>query len=66
MIPLFVKALHDIDSPAGFDDFTFPYQDTKVSPDQKWLEWINLQGVAIGSPNIEEHTIRNEELNYAK
>lgn len=66
MIPLFVKALHEIDSPAGYDDFTFPYQDTKVSPDQKWLEWINLSGVAIGSPVIDEAAIRSEVGSYAK
>lgn len=66
MIPLFVKAIYDIDKWENKDnDFRSPYLDLHVSPAQQYLEWINLKGVAIGSPVIDEADTRGEVGNYA-
>lgn len=66
MIPLFTKALFDIDKWENRDaDFRSPYLDLHVSPAQKWSEWINLKGVAMGSPVIDEADIRGQIGEYA-
>lgn len=67
MIPLYVKALYDIDLPENRDsDFYSPYLEKNVSPAQQWSEWINLKGVAMGSPVIDEANIRSKVLDYAQ
>ena len=67
MIPLFVKALYDIDQPDRRDqDFRPPLLDLLVPPLQIWGKWINLKGIAMGSPVIDEADIRGQVGNYAE
>jgi len=66
MIPLFVKALYDIDKWENRDpDFNSPFLSQHVSPSQQWTKWINLKGVAMGSPVIDEADIRDQLGPYA-
>jgi hypothetical protein len=59
MIPLFVKALYDIDQPDRQDkDFSPPIIRLLVPPLQRFSKWINLKGIAMGSPVIDEADIR--------
>lgn len=67
MIPLFVKALYDIDQPDRRDqDFRPPLLDLLVPPLQIWGKWINLKGIAMGSPVIDEADIRGQVGDYAE
>ena len=67
MIPLFVKALYDIDKPENQDtEFDSPYLKLLVNPLQRWEEWINLKGIAMGSPVIDESNIRGAVGDYAQ
>lgn len=63
MIPLYVKALYDIDK--NKDEFKSPYLDLHVNPNQRFSDWIRLEGVAMGSPVIDEAHIRGEVGAYA-
>lgn len=66
MIPLFVKAIYDIDKWENRDtDFKSPYLDLHVSPSQQYSQWINLKGIAIGSPVIDEADIRTHVGEYS-
>ena len=67
MIPLFVKALYDIDKPEAQDvNFDSPILNLLVQPLQKYERWINLKGIALGSPVIDEADIRGQVGDFAQ
>ena len=67
MIPNFMEAIYNIDLPENADEeFTSPHITNKVEKNQKWSEWFNIKGVAIGSPVIDEAETRAQAGKFAE
>lgn len=65
MIPLFVDAVWNIDNDKD-ETYTNPFLVNNVPPNQRYLDWIKIRGVALGSPVIDEANIRDAAPAYAK